>query len=53
MSQDMQDTQVQTSSESQLTDTPVQTAISKSSFDNAEYERWSQNLRNRMASKGK
>jgi len=53
MSQDMQDTQVQTRSESQPTDTPVQTAVSKSSFDNAEYERWSQNLRNRMASKGK
>jgi hypothetical protein len=53
MSQIMQDAQVKARSENQPTVKPVQEARSKSSFDDAEYERWSENLRNRGNSKSK
>jgi hypothetical protein len=49
----MEDTQLKTRSESQQTDTPVQGSKSKSSFNNAEYERWSEKLRSRNGSKNK
>jgi len=45
MSQDMQNTQVKVRTESQPTDTAVQVSASKSKFDDAEYERWSEKLR--------
>jgi len=49
----MQDSQVKAGPESQPTVTPAQGPKPKSSFNNAEYERWSQNLRSRNGSKGK
>jgi hypothetical protein len=48
----MQDTQVKGTSESQPTETPVRHSTPKSRFDDAEYERWSEKLRN-TSSKGK
>lgn len=53
MSYNMQDTQVKTSSENRAIDATVEESKSKSTFNNAEYERWSQNLRNRTGSKSK
>ena len=47
----MQDTQVKERPEIQSKQTAAQTTRASSSFDHAEYERWSQNLRNRMSSK--
>jgi hypothetical protein len=41
----MQDTQVKERSESQATETPVRPTTTKSRFDDAEYERWSEKLR--------
>jgi hypothetical protein len=41
----MEDTQVKTSSERRPKDTSVQVPKSKSSFDDAEYARWSEKLR--------
>jgi hypothetical protein len=49
----MQDTKVEVTSESQPTDKPVRGARSKSSFDDAEYERWSEKLRSRSNSRDK
>jgi hypothetical protein len=48
----MQDTQVKTRSESQQMETPVQESIPISRFDDAEYARWSEKIRN-SAPKGK
>jgi hypothetical protein len=48
----MEDTQVKERSESQPTDAPVQQLTPISRFDDAEYERWSEKLRN-IYSKGK
>jgi hypothetical protein len=42
----MEDTQVKERSETQPTDTSVQRLIPISRFDDAEYERWSEKLRN-------
>jgi hypothetical protein len=42
----MQDTQVKTQSENQTTEAPVQQSISVSRFDDAEYARWCEKLRN-------
>jgi hypothetical protein len=53
MSQNMQETKVEVKSESQTTVKPVQGSRSKSSFDHAEYERWSETLRSRRDSKNK
>jgi hypothetical protein len=53
MCQNMEDTHVKASSEIQPKDTPVQGERSKSRFDDAEYERWSEKLRSRSNSKGK
>jgi hypothetical protein len=49
----MEETQLKESSEIQPKDTPVHGAKSNSRFDDAEYERWSEKLRNRGTSKGK
>jgi hypothetical protein len=48
----MQDTQVKEEAQSQSTDTPVHQTTLKSRFDDAEYERWCEKLRN-AASKNK
>jgi len=53
MCQNMEDTHVKASSEIQPKDTPDQGTRSKSRFDDAEYERWSEKLRSRGNSKGK
>jgi hypothetical protein len=45
MSQKMQDTQVKTRTENEQVGTAVQGSKSKSRFDDAEYERWSEKLR--------
>jgi hypothetical protein len=50
-SQNMQDSQVKVGTESQPTEPPAQGPKTKSSFNNAEYERWSAKLRNRNGSK--
>lgn len=47
----MQDTQVEVKAEKH--ESRVQATALKSRFDDAEYERWSENLRKRNASKGK
>jgi hypothetical protein len=51
ISHNMQEIQVKARSESQTIDKPVQ--ISKTRFDDAEYERWSEKIRSRNGSKGK
>jgi hypothetical protein len=48
----MQDTQVEERVESQEKESPVRESAAKSRFNDAEYERWSQNLRNKTKSKG-
>jgi hypothetical protein len=48
----MQETQVKERPESQATETSVQ-GSAQSRFNNAEYERWSEKLRNRNRSKDK
>jgi hypothetical protein len=45
MRKNMQDTQVKTRTENQQAGTTVQESKSKSRFDDAEYERWSEKLR--------
>jgi len=50
-SQNMQDSQIKVGTESQPTERPAQGPKTKSSFNNAEYERWSAKLRNRTGSK--
>jgi len=49
----MEDSQNEAKSKSQPKDAYVQGSKSKSSFNYAEYERWSEKLRNRTSSKGK
>lgn len=49
----MHETKVETSTESQPIDAPLRGAKSKSSFNDAEYQRWSESLRNRGNSKNK
>jgi hypothetical protein len=49
----MQDTQVEERVENEEKEVRAQEPTLKSHFDNAEYERWSQNLRNKARSKGK
>jgi hypothetical protein len=49
----MKDTQPDARPESQPTDTPVRGSTSKSSFNDAEYERWSKKLQSIACSKGK
>jgi len=49
----MQETEIKLRSESQPIEKPVQESRSKTTFDDAEYQRWSENLRNRTRSKGK
>jgi len=49
----MEDTKIEEKSEIQPTDLPIQQSGSKSSFNNAEYERWSEYLRSRGNSKDK
>lgn len=49
----MQDTQVKVQSEIQSKQISAPASQSNSGFDNVEYERWSQNLRNRNGSKNK
>jgi hypothetical protein len=48
----MQETQVEERAESREKETPARGSTLKSRFNDAEYERWSQNLRNRTRSKG-
>jgi len=43
----MQDTQVAERAENQQKEASVRQSTAKSQFDDAEYERWSQNLRNK------
>jgi hypothetical protein len=42
----MQDTQVKMTTESQTNEAPLQQSIPVSRFDDAEYERWCEKLRN-------
>jgi hypothetical protein len=50
----MQDTQVvDVKPENLQTETPIQGSTPKSRFNEAEYERWSENLRKKARSKGK
>ena len=53
MSKIMQDTQVKETTESRSVETPVSQAVTKSRFDEAEYQRWSEKLRSAAASKDK
>lgn len=43
----MQDTQVEERAETREQESPAQESSLKSQFNDAEYERWSQNLRNK------
>jgi hypothetical protein len=47
MSPIMQDTQIEERAENQQKEASVRQSAAKSQFDDAEYERWSQNLRNK------
>jgi hypothetical protein len=49
----MQETQVEVKPENLAKEQPIQSSTLKSRFDDAEYERWSETLRNRNTSKGK
>jgi hypothetical protein len=49
----MQDTQVEVKLEDLEKEAPIQGSRLKSRFDNAEYERWSENLRNKARARGK
>jgi hypothetical protein len=49
----MENTQVSEKVQTQSVPAPVQSASSKSRFNDAEYERWSAKLKNRNSSKGK
>lgn len=49
----MENTKVQEHPEVQSATTPVRESKAKSSFDNAEYERWCEKLRNRRRSASK
>ena len=49
----MQDTQVMETVENQQKEAGLEESRFKSSFDDAEYERWCQNLRNKARSKNK
>jgi len=49
MSPIMQDTQVEEREEIQLKEASVRQSTSKSRFDDIEYERWSENLRNKRS----
>lgn len=51
MTQTMQETQVEVKPENVVKDQSIESSPLKSRFDDAEYERWNQNLRNRNASK--
>jgi len=55
MSQSVQETETELDArpECQPADTPDRRSTSKSSFNDAEYKRWSENLRNIARSKGK
>ena len=48
----MQETQMEAKSETVEKEIPVRESDLKSSFNDAEYERWSENLRQRNGSKG-
>jgi hypothetical protein len=45
----MQDTQIEERAETQQNESSVRQSTAKSQFDDAEYERWSQNLRNKRS----
>lgn len=49
----MQDTNVAERAENQQNEASVRQTASRSQFDDTEYERWSQNLRNKAHSKNK
>jgi hypothetical protein len=48
----MHETQVEERVETREKESPVRESAVKSSFNDVEYERWSQNLRNKGKSKG-
>ena len=48
----MQDTQVEERAENREKEESIRASALKSSFNDAEYERWSQNLRNKAKAKG-
>jgi hypothetical protein len=50
--QDTQATQLSAKLEGELTETPDRRPISESRFNESEYERWSEKLRNTGRSKG-
>ena len=49
----MQETQLEAKPENVVKEQSIQSSTLKSRFDDAEYERWSETLRNRNASKSK
>ena len=53
MNQTMQETQLQSKPENLTKEQSIQSSTHKSRFNDAEYERWSETLRNRNASKVK
>ena len=53
MTQTMQETQVEVKTQNLAKEPSIQSSTPKSSFNDAEYQRWSETLRNRNASKGK
>jgi hypothetical protein len=52
-SQDMQNAQVKEKIQAVPVQTPVQSSTTKSRFNDAEYERWNEKIRNRNGSKNK
>ena len=53
MNQDMHETQLQVKSEQPQKQAAAQAPALKSTFNNAEYQRWSENLRKAAQSKNK
>jgi hypothetical protein len=51
MNQDMHETQLHVKSEQSQKEAPAQEPVLKSSFNDAEYQRWSENLRKAAQSK--